>query len=166
MSNKIILGSVLAILGSALLSACGDQAPATMVAVDPQTAKFVTPPGLPECAQMTVLSGDPAKGPAVILAKLASGCTVPWHWHTAVETLMVVSGRGKLEMRDGAAFDFKPGAYLSMPSKHVHQARCQSACMMFISASAAFDVHYVDDQGQEIPAADALKPPASGKSKK
>jgi quercetin dioxygenase-like cupin family protein len=134
-----------------------DQHAGQMTSVDPQTAKYMTPAGMPACAKMSVLNGDPAKGPSLILGKLATGCTVPWHWHTPAETLMVVSGAGKLEMRDGKPIAFKPGEYLSMPSHHVHQAHCSSACVMFISADAAFDIHYVDDKGHEIPAAAALK---------
>ena len=53
--------------------------------------KFVTFPGLPECGLNAVLSGDPAQGPSTILAKIASGCTVPWHWHTPNEELMCIS---------------------------------------------------------------------------
>src|SRR5947209_1557682 len=54
--------------------------------------KFVTFPGLPECGRNAVLSGDPAQGPSIILAKISSGCTVPWHWHSPNEELMMVSG--------------------------------------------------------------------------
>src|SRR5437879_653513 len=43
---------------------------------------FVTTPGLPTCILGSVQSGDPTKGPSIVLAKLAAGCTVPWHWHT------------------------------------------------------------------------------------
>jgi len=131
---------------------------AAMKAVDPETASYVTPPSMPECAKMTVLSGDPAKGASMVLAKMASGCVIPWHWHTPTETLMLVSGSGQLEMKGGNPFSFKPGAYLSLPSHHIHQATCGTTeCVMFISSDAAFDIHYVDKKGREIPMAQALK---------
>jgi hypothetical protein len=43
-----------------------------------------------------------------------------------------------------------------MPSKHIHQATCTSACTMFVSSDAMFDIHYVDASGQEIPPEKAL----------
>ena len=96
-----------------------------------------------------------------MLLKLASGCRVPWHWHTANETLVVISGRGSLAMKDSPRpLPFVPGAYASLPSHHVHQASCSSACLLFNTADAAFDVHYVDAKGEEISADQALKPPA------
>jgi hypothetical protein len=43
-----------------------------------------------------------------------------------------------------------------MPSKHVHQFTCTSACTAFVSSDAAFDIHYVDTDGKEIPPDTAL----------
>ena len=87
--------------------------------------------------------------PAWVLLKLASGCRVPWHWHTANETLLVISGRGTVAMKDGPPLKFAPGAYASLPSHHVHQASCSRACLLFNTADAAFDIHYVDASGEE-----------------
>jgi hypothetical protein len=36
----------------------------------------------------------------------------------------VISGQGSLPMKDGPPLPFVPGAYASLPSKHVHQAIC------------------------------------------
>jgi len=101
-----------------------------------------------------------------VLLKLASGCRVPWHWHTANETLVVISGRGTVAMKDGPPLPFVPGAYASLPSHHAHQASCSRACLLFNGADAAFDVHYVDASGEEISLDKALKLPARGKGKK
>jgi len=43
-----------------------------------------------------------------------------------------------------------------MPSKHVHQFTCTSACSFFVNSDVAFDIHYVDASGQEIPPDKAL----------
>jgi hypothetical protein len=43
-----------------------------------------------------------------------------------------------------------------MPGKHVHQFTCASACSAFVSSDAAFDIHYVDTSGAEIPPETAL----------
>jgi quercetin dioxygenase-like cupin family protein len=104
-----------------------------------------------------VESGDPSKGASVILLKGPAGCRIPWHWHTPTEQIMVVSGSAKVEMRDsGRTSSLGPGGYAMMPSKHVHQFTCTSACAAFVSSDAAFDIHYVDAKGSEIPPEAAL----------
>ena len=51
-----------------------------------------------------------------------------------------------------------------MPSKHVHQFTCTSACSAFVNSDGAFDIHYVDANGKEISPEVALReerPPES-----
>lgn len=136
-----------------------------MLAVNPQTLKFIPIPDLPSCASGAVLRGNPRSGPAWVLLKLASGCRVPAHWHTANEDLLIVSGQGTLAMKDGVALRFAPGAYASLPSHHVHEAICSRTCLLFSIADGAFDIHYVDANGAELTTDQALKP-AKGKSRK
>jgi hypothetical protein len=130
-----------------------------MMVETPQSLKFEPIPAMPSCASAAILRGNPRSGPAWVLLKLASGCRVPWHWHTANEDLLVISGQGSLPMKDGPPLPFVPGAYASLPSKHVHQAICTRSCLFFNSADAAFDIHYVDANGQEIAADQALAQP-------
>ena len=51
--------------------------------------KFAPMAGLPSCSTLSVESGDPSKGPSVILIKGKAGCVIPWHWHTPTEHVMV-----------------------------------------------------------------------------
>jgi quercetin dioxygenase-like cupin family protein len=114
--------------------------------------------GLPECVSMAVETGDPSKGPSVIVFKGTSGCAIPWHWHTAIEHVMIVTGSAKIEMKGtGKSAVLGPGGFAMMPSKHVHQFTCASACSAFVSSDAAFDIHYVDASGGEISPDAALK---------
>ena len=122
------------------------------------TMKFVTVPPFPTCATASVTNGDPTKGASFILAKGTPGCIFPWHWHTPNEHLMMVSGAASLQMKDGKAVTLRPGAFALMPSHHVHQFKCLSACTLYVYSDTAFDMHYVDKQGNEISPADALKP--------
>ena len=113
--------------------------------------------GLPQCVTMAVESGDPSKGPSVIVFKGTRGCLIPWHWHTPTEHVMIITGSAKLAMKDtGKTAVLGPGGYALMPSKHVHQFTCASACSAFVSSDAAFDIHYVDASGAEISADAAL----------
>ena len=113
--------------------------------------KFAPMAGLPSCVTMAVESGDPSKGPSVIIFKGTAGCLIPWHWHTPTEHVMIVSGSAKVEMKDsGSTVILSSGGYAMMPSKHVHQFTCTSACSAFVSSDGAFDIHYVDTNGTEI----------------
>ena len=69
--------------------------------------KFGPVPGLPTCAPGAVQSGDPTKGPSILIGKLAAGCAIPWHWHTPGEHLMMVSGTAKIETKDGKPFTLR-----------------------------------------------------------
>jgi quercetin dioxygenase-like cupin family protein len=148
----VVVAACMTMVLSTGLSAQGQAifAPATK-------SKLVNFPGLPTCMKGSVQNGDPSKGSSVILGKGLAGCRIPWHWHTATEQLMMVAGNAKVEMKDGAPMVLHPGDYASLPTKHVHQFTCQTACTLFIASDAAFDIHYVDSSGQEIPADQALK---------
>ena len=158
MTGKVLmaLGVCMGLSAAAPLSAQDS----SMAGVARNTAelKFVAFPGMPTCGTGAVQSGDPASGPSFIYARLTAGCVFPWHWHTPTETLMIVSGTAHAQMKDGKPTVLRAGGFAVMPSKHVHQFRCSTACTLYVHSDAAFDMHYVDAQGNEIPPADALKP--------
>ena len=142
--------------------------PGAVITFDPKVARFAPVPIMPSCATVAPVRGDPRNGPSVVLVKLAAGCRVPWHWHTPNEDVIVATGTGVgvMEMKDGKRLQFRPGAYASMPSHHVHQARCSRTCAFFSISDDTFDIHYVDDAGNEIPMDEALKKQAARKAKK
>lgn len=144
---------ILSIFGSANGQEAADQRAGRNMA----EMKFVTVPGLPTCSPGSVQSGDPTKGPSIILAKVAAGCSIPWHWHTPNEHLMIVGGVARVEMKDGKQLTLRPGAFALMPSRHVHRFRCDRPCTLYIYSDAAFDIHYVDGQGKEISPLEALR---------
>jgi quercetin dioxygenase-like cupin family protein len=121
------------------------------------TSKFTNMAVLPSCMTLSVQRGDPSKGPSVILLKFKAGCVVPWHWHTAAEQLIVVSGTGRAQMKDGKPVTVHPGDYMFLPAKHVHTFSAVTAVTMFDLPDGPFDIHYVDAAGNEIPPDQALK---------
>jgi mannose-6-phosphate isomerase-like protein (cupin superfamily) len=131
-----------------------------------KTSKFGNMPVLPACLTTSVQHGDPYNGPSTIAGKFKSGCTVPWHWHTVAENLVLVSGSGKAEMKGGASHVMSPGDYVYMPGKQTHQFTCTTACVLYLMPDGAFDIHYVDKNGKEIPPEQAFKAPANGGMKK
>src|SRR5437868_15317340 len=83
-------------------------------------------PGCPSVRWPLLREAIPSKGNAVLLLKAQTGCMVPWHWHTPVESLMMVSGRAKVEMKDGDPVTLRPGDFVYLTAKHVHQFTCQA----------------------------------------
>jgi quercetin dioxygenase-like cupin family protein len=156
MKQLAIVMTVLAVLVLPLAAAAQDAHVAHAA-----TAKFVEFPNVPPCAKGAVYQGDPASGPATIFIRSAAGCRIPLHWHTANETLMVVSGTARVGMKGQTPDTLRPGSYAFVPSKHHHNFVCPVACNFFLVSDAAFDIHYVDDAGGEIPMDQALKAKAA-----
>jgi quercetin dioxygenase-like cupin family protein len=125
--------------------------------------KLATLPNVPSCVTAAVESGDPTNGPSVILMRFAAGCAAPWHWHTPDEVVMTVSGTLRVDMKDAPKPAYlHAGDYAMAPSHHIHRARCVGAapCLIFLQSAAAFDIHYVNGAGNEIPLSEAIKPAA------
>jgi quercetin dioxygenase-like cupin family protein len=152
----LAVSSLFAVSGAG--AAAGQEAAREPFGRNTADMKFVTIPALPTCSQAAVLSGDPTKGPSFLEVKVAAGCSIPWHWHTPNEQLMIVSGTARIDVKDGKALTLHPGGFAMMPSHHVHQFRCEGACAFAIHSDGAFDIHYVDGQGKELSPAEALKP--------
>ena len=122
-------------------------------------AKYMAIPGLPTCSPLAVQNGDPGTGPSVVLVKTPAGCVIPWHWHTANESLVFLSGRARIEMKNMPATLVGASDYIYLPAKQPHQFTCQAACSFYLSADAKFDIHYIDAAGKEISPEEALKMP-------
>jgi quercetin dioxygenase-like cupin family protein len=120
--------------------------------------KLTTFPGMPTCVKGAVMTGDPTKGSSIIYSKIAAGCTIPWHWHTPNEHIMVVTGTMRMEMKDGKPLTLHAGAFSLLPSHHAHQASCAKTCTIYVYSDAAFDIHFINAAGSEITPADALEP--------
>ena len=150
---------VAALAGEFLFVAAGrpQESAEAGVIKNPAAAEFAKVPGLPDCFTMAAQHGDPNKGPSTLLIKGTAGCAVPWHWHTPIEQVMMVSGGGRAQMKDGKAVVLRPGGYAFLPSHHVHRFACVGPCMAYLYSDGVFDLHYVDETGNEILPEQALK---------
>ena len=97
-------------------------------------------------AKLAVQSGDPGKGPSVLLMKFPKGMTIPAHTHTADETVTIVAGSGVFG--DGETVDAAKGAslsrggFLSIPGKAAHWAIVKEELVMTVTMSQAADIHF------------------------
>lgn len=146
-----------ALLVCAVLSVNAAAAQTTMSYKAMGSTKFGPHPALPACATIAVQDGDPATGPSVIALRASKGCVIPWHWHSAGERLILVRGAANLEMKDSPSVTLHPGDFALMPARHIHRLKVLASLELYDIPEAAFDIHYVDADGKEIPPADALK---------
>lgn len=158
MRNRFVwISSCLALLFALSVPARAADMPAQAAAQNPAEMKFVTIPGLPTCAHGSVQNGDPTKGAFILYAKVAAKCSIPWHWHTANEHLMIVTGSAHVAMKGGKALTLHAGGFAMLPSRHVHEFRSETPSSFYLYSDGAFDIHYVDAQEKELSPADALK---------
>jgi hypothetical protein len=60
-------------------------------------------------------------------------------------------------MKDMKPLMLKPGDFLVMPAKGIHQFTALTDVQLYDLSDAAFDIHYVDSDGSEIAVEQALK---------
>ena len=125
--------------------------------VSPAALTFEAGPNVPACAKVAVLRENPANGASVNVAKWPAGCRVPKHWHTPNLELIMISGKMRLETEGNKML--QAGDYVFLPSRHHHEFPCATACVFYLISDGPFDIHYVDIDGKEIPAEQALRRP-------
>jgi quercetin dioxygenase-like cupin family protein len=96
------------------------------------------------CLSSAVETGDPASGRSTLILKASAGCVVPWHFHTAEEQLIIVSGTVLAEMIHYPSARLGPGGFAVMGGRMPHQFTCQgkSACLMFVTFDRAYDIYW------------------------
>lgn len=159
MSRGVATVSLLTLTMFLVVSRLAAQEPDQPIVSPKATAKFTTIPNAPECFTIAVEKGDPSKGASVILARFAPHCVAPFHWHTPNETAMIASGTLETQMKGDKTIQAHSGDFVFLPAHHVHRATCNGTapCMVFLTSDAAFDVHWVNEEGKEIPLDEAIK---------
>ncbi len=117
-------------------------APKETVVVSAANVKWGPHPNI-EGAKLAVQSGDPAKGACVVLMKFPKGMTIPAHFHTASETVTIVSGVAQFgtgETVDATkATEIGPGSYIIVPSKNPHWAIAKEEFVISVAMDKAAD---------------------------
>lgn len=101
-------------------------------------------------AKMCVLSGDPAKGPSVLMMKFPKGLTVPAHWHTSNETVTVVSGTALFgtgeKVDETKATELGSGSYMLIPSKSPHWSIAKEEVVISVALDKPADFNLCEAQ--------------------
>ena len=99
------------------------------------------PEFLPEGCAISVLQGDPSKNNADIFFKVPGKSTIPRHWHTSPERMVLVSGELHVTYDGHETAVLKVGFYAYGPAKMSHMASCVSdePCVLAIAFESPVD---------------------------
>lgn len=99
------------------------------------------PDFIPKGCEIAVLHGDPSKENADVFFKVPANFTIPNHWHTSAERMVLVSGELHVTYEGKPTTTLKPGTYAYGPAKLAHQAVCGNAapCVLFIAFETPVD---------------------------
>jgi len=150
MCTQVIAGvslpGVLMLLSSLVGSFAYAQAPAseqarTQTADDAQLKWGPCPPFLPRGCAIAVLHGDPAKDNLDVFFKVPGRSTIPLHWHTSAERMVLVAGELHVAYDGQKMAILRPGTYAYGPAKRPHSGFCASAdpCVLFIAFESPLD---------------------------
>jgi hypothetical protein len=99
------------------------------------------PAFMPAGCALAVLHGDPAKPNADVFLRVPGNTTIPEHWHTSAERMILVSGELAVRYQKQPEVVLKPGMYAYGPAKLPHTASCRGTapCVLFIAFESAVD---------------------------
>ncbi len=113
------------------------------------------PAFIPAGCEIAVLHGDPAKANADVFFKVPADFTIPRHWHTSAERMVLVSGELHVRYHGQDTRIMKAGTYAYGPAKVAHEAYCAKGapCVLFIAFEGPVDA--VPSEAHPISAAPA-----------
>ncbi len=104
------------------------------------------PPFLPKGCGIAVLHGDPAKENVDVFFKVPAKSTIPLHWHTSPERMVLVAGELHVTYDGQKEAVLKPGTYAYGPARKTHSGYCASKvpCVLFIAFESPLDATPVE----------------------
>lgn len=113
---------------------------------DPELKWSPCAPIFPKGCEVTVLRGDPANGRSDVFLRMPANYSIPPHWHTSPEHMILVSGELHVTYEGQKPSVLKPGSYAYGPAKARHEARCVNAgpCVLFIAFESPIDAVLVE----------------------
>jgi quercetin dioxygenase-like cupin family protein len=99
------------------------------------------PEFMPAGCALAVLHGDPSKANADVFFKVPAGASLPVHWHTSAERMVLIAGELHVSFGDQERAVLKAGTYAYGPAGRGHHGACVSstACILFIAFEAPVD---------------------------
>ncbi|MDJ0633002.1 MAG: cupin domain-containing protein [Xenococcaceae cyanobacterium MO_188.B29] len=108
---------------------------------DPSTLTWQPLAGIPEGAEVAVLSGNPATSASEVMIRLPAGYLFPHHSHSSREILFWSEGEFTYIADDGSKQTLAPDSYLNLPSGTKHSVVCgQEPCLVYARYDRPFDL--------------------------
>src|ERR1700719_4682110 len=97
-----------------------------------------------KCLLSAIETGDPTTGRSTLILKASPGCVVPWHFHTAEEQLIIISGTVIAEMTRHQPPRVGPGGFAMMGGNTPKPFTCQgkSKCLMNAPFGRAYGIFW------------------------
>jgi quercetin dioxygenase-like cupin family protein len=133
--------ALFALLGVLAIRSYAAEASLATSAKDPQLTWGACPEFMPKGCRLAVLHGNPGKANANVFLKIPAGATIPEHWHTSAERMILVAGEMQVTYRGRSTVTLQPGVYAYGPPKHLHEGSCGTSadCVLFIAFEAPID---------------------------
>ena len=130
----LVKGLGIGVLATAFAFGQAQERALTRGAQDPQHQWGPCPAFMPAGCGLAVLNGDPAKPNADVFLRLPAKATVPEHWHTSAERMVLVAGRSPFATRvsrkscsgPGCTPTGPPRSHTPHPVGATHPASCSS----------------------------------------
>ncbi len=137
---------------------CAEKAEVLTI-LDPTKADFIKMEGT--SFSNLSLRGDISKEAGTFLSHTAPGGVAPWHWHTPIEEFAVLTGDVVVQVQGSDPVALSPGGYSQVPAGATHRFRCVSeeACILFTVGAGAYDLHWVDEERNELTSEEAFARP-------
>lgn len=128
------LATTLIIVGLAVPASAGESA-FIRTAASPELEWGPCPAFMPAGCSIAVLHGNPAEPSADVFFRLSPGATVPLHWHSSAERMVLVAGELEVAYAGQEPVVMKTGTYGYGPTRLEHSATCVSGepCVLFIA---------------------------------
>ena len=141
------LATCVLVFAAAIASVSGLSRPAaqeqavTRSAQDPRLEWGPCPAFMPAGCGLAVAHGDPAKPNADVFLRVPANATIPEHWHTSAERMILVAGELVVRYQGQDSMVLTPGTYAFGPATLRHSASCRSTtpCILFIAFESAVD---------------------------
>ncbi len=143
--QAMLCSSLLVLFGvagsSALAKSPVEERAVTFTAGDAELMWGPCPPFLPKGCAIAVLHGDPAKSNVDVFFKIPAKSSIPLHWHTSAERMVLVAGELHVTYAGQNTAVLKPGTYAYGPAQKPHKGFCASAvpCVLFIAFESPLD---------------------------
>ncbi len=117
------------------------ETPIALAFEDAQLEWGPCPDFIPKGCEIAVLHGDPAKPSSDVFFKVPEEFTIPNHWHTSAERMVLVSGEMTVTFEGQPPRTLKSGMYAYGPARMPHKAVCAKGapCVLFIAFESPVD---------------------------